>query len=171
MNTEILVKRTGQLFELPMLKSHLRVTSDEHDTLLTYLMTVATDWVENELGKTLLTQRLRVMHDNNSFCLPFGPVQKVLRVIYNKKEISPNDFSLEPQGDSLKITVPFRWKTSIVDVIYEAGFGNASEDVPSSLRHAVLGTIEYLYRHKGDLNALKDQTTPWLRAYRSYRII
>ncbi len=37
------------------------------------------------------------------------------------------------------------------DVTYEAGFGTDPEDVPSSLRHAVQGTIEYLYRHKGDL--------------------
>jgi hypothetical protein len=112
-----------------------------------------------------------VAHDNNSFCLPFGPVQKVLTVSYNKKDLQQNDFTAEPKGDSLKITVPFRWKTSIVEVTYEAGFGQEADDVPSSLRHAVLGTIEYLYRHKGDLNALKDQTTPWLRAYRSYRIV
>lgn len=171
MHTEVITKRTGQLFELAFLKSHLNISTKDHDVLLTYLMTVATDWVENQLGKTFLTQILKVTHNNNCFALPFGPVQEVIKVIYNKQELGPNNYVVDPEGDSLKITVPFRWKTTMVEVTYKAGYGVEADRVPSALRHAVLGTIEYLYNNKGDLRTLNDQTAPWLRAYRCYRIV
>ncbi len=171
MRTFITVPRKKLLFSLEMIKCHLRVTHNEHDMLLLYLMSVATDWVENELGKTLINQTRGIIHDNNSFCLPFGPVIKILEVKYHKKNLEAGQYTTEPKADTLRITVPFRWKSPNVEVIYEAGFGAEPENVPPSLQHAVLGTIEYLFEHKGDTHALQNMTAPWLHAHRSYRIL
>lgn len=171
METKIIIARTKQLFSLDMLKCHLRITSNESDEYLNYLMTVATDWVEDELGKTLLKQTRMVIHDNNSFCLPYGPVIKVVEVKYHKKLLKEDEYSIScDDWQKVKITVPFRWKCPNVEVMYEAGFGDNPEDIPAALRHAVLGTIEYLYAKKGELTALDGLTAPWLRAHRSYEI-
>lgn len=170
MQTQIVKPRTSKLLQLDLVKSHMRLSDDFHDNLLNYLIEVATDWVEEELGKTLLTQVRKVIHNNNSFCLPYGPVKEVIEVKYHKKILSEGEYEVEPKGDSLQITVPFRWKSPDVEITYRSGFGDHADDVPKALQHAVLGTIEYLYENKGDLKALEHQTAPWLRAYRCYRV-
>lgn len=167
----VLTPRTQELFPLDFIKSHLRISHDGQDDLLRYLLGVATDWVENELGKSLLKETRQVTHNNNRFCLPYGPIIKILAVQYHKKTLSQGEYGENPMGDTLEISVPFRWKCPQVVVQYEAGYGENARDVPSALRHAVLGTLEYLYENKGETETLEHHTAPWLRAHRSYRLI
>lgn len=171
MHTHITIARTQSLFTLDLVKCQLRIHHTDHDDLLKYLTTVATDWVEETLGKSLLKETRQVIHNNNCFCLPYGPVTKVLNVKYGNKVLDENQYSVSAKGDSLEVSVPFRWKSPEVVVTYEAGYGENPDDVPAVLRHAVLGTIEYLYENKGDIRALNHQTAPWLQAHRSYRIV
>jgi|688.fasta_scaffold1460791_1 uncharacterized phiE125 gp8 family phage protein len=171
MKNSIVKSRKKTIFDLKFIKNYMRVSGDDHDASLTYLMEVATDWVEEELGKTLITQTRNVIHRNNSFRLPYGPILKVLKVVYHKQELKEGDYTLEPLGDSVLLTVPFRWKCPEVDVTYEAGFGESAEEVPSVLRHAVLGTLEYLFEHKGDITSLENQSAPWLKAHRSFHVL
>jgi uncharacterized phiE125 gp8 family phage protein len=171
MHTHITIARTASLFSLQLIKCHLRIHHSDHDELLTYLTTVATDWVEETLGKSLLKETRQVTHNNNCFCLPYGPVTKVLNVKYSNKVLDPDQYSVVSKGDTLEVSVPFRWKSPEIVITYESGYGENPEDVPSVVRHAVLGTIEYLYENKGDIRALNHQTAPWLNALRSYRIV
>jgi uncharacterized phiE125 gp8 family phage protein len=170
MDTKILERNNTPVLSLDRVKSYLRITHNDDDSLLHYLMGIAVEWVENELNKSLLRQKRSVVHDNNCFCLPYGPLIDIISVKYHKKILAEGEYKVTPKGDSLVIEVPFHWKSPNIEVVYWAGFGENPDDIPPALRHAVLGTMEYLYDHKGDINALEDATLPWLKAHRTYRV-
>lgn len=169
-----LVPRQTSLFTLSFIKSHLRITFSDHDELLLFYLTAATDWVEEQLGKTLLKTTRQVSHHNNKFVLPYGPILKITAVSYHKKPLTDKEYTVTSYGDSLEIKLPFYWTCPTAVVTYEAGFGETPEDVPSSIRNAILGTLEYLYENRGELGdfrGLEEQKELWLKAHRTYRLV
>jgi uncharacterized phiE125 gp8 family phage protein len=170
MKTSVLTRPSLPLFELGFIKSYLKISTKDDYALLQYFLSVATEWVENELNKSLLTQKRYVSHRNNCFCLPYGPVIKIEEVKYHHKVLKEDEYTLIPKQDSVIIQVPFHWKSPVLEVTYVAGFGDNPEDVPLAMKHAVLGTIKYLYDHDGDMGSLEDCTLPWLKSHRTYSL-
>lgn len=171
MQTQTLKESANPLFPLQMLKDILLINTDHTDMQLAYYLRVATAWVEDNLNKSLLRKTLLVKHNNTRFCLPYGPVCRIIEVKYHKTVLRPDQYTQAIKGDSLIIEVPFHWgKDRTVEVTYEAGYGDHPDDVPQALRHAVLGTVSYLYDNQGDKALLEQYTAPWLQAHRLYRM-
>lgn len=178
----VLVKSDPTLFEHIEIYSLLHLKKEEiTDDQIKYYMATAINWVEDHLGKTLLTTTRESVSYNNRFVLPYGPVnwsvsdnannkEIIKKVIYGKKELKQDEYSIRVCGDSVEIQVPFSWKERALTVQYVAGYSN-KEAVPASLKNAVLGTIEYLFNNNGNVQALEAATAPWLQGYRTYRIV
>jgi hypothetical protein len=175
----VVQKSVLKLFDDAEIINHLRVQSRDLSTdQIKYYMDVATQWVQDQLGKTLLTMTRETVVYNNRFVLPYGPVlwnassqnkDIITKVIYGKKELEPHEYKVRMVGDSVEIQVPFSWKERALTVQYVAGYGDAGA-VPTPLKHAVMGTIEYLYNNNGNLEVLEAATAPWLQGCRTYRL-
>ena len=174
MHIKITTPSQETFFELSFVKTFLRITHDEDDELLAHIMTTAVEWVERELEKTLLTKEIYVAHDNNRFLIPCGPVQSVTSVKRKGATLEEGkDYTLTPRGDSFVIETPFRWKSAKLEIEFKAGFGDTAQEVPPTLKNAVLGTIGYLYENRGRINEkeLYEQATPWLHSHRCYSLV
>jgi hypothetical protein len=175
----VVQKSVLKLFDDAEIINHLRVHSQDISTdKIKYYMDVAIEWVQDQLGKTLLTMTRETVGYNNRFVLPYGPVlwnasgqskDTIKKVIYGKKELEPSEYKVRIMGDSVEIQVPFSWKEKALTVQYVAGYGDG-QAVPTSLKHAVMGTIEYLYNNNGNVEVLEAATAPWLKGCRTYRI-
>lgn len=172
MQTSIIEKRKTSLFTDDMIRNYLRLSTAEDASLLAHLLEVATDWVEDQLNKTFLTQTRRVSHRNTRFALPYGPVQRVKEVRLKGKRLTEEGYTLTPTltGESLVITLPFQWKSPEISVIYEAGYGEKKEDVPAVFQHAVLEILTLLYEHRGNISVLQDYVAPWLQTHKLYHL-
>ena len=175
----VVQKSSLKLFEDAEIINHLRIQPQDISTdQIKYYMDVAMEWVQDQLGKTLLTMNRETVCYNNRFVLPYGPVlwtassqnkDIIKKVIYGKKELEPSEYKVRIFGDSVEIQVPFSWKERALTVQYVAGYGDA-KSVPTPLKHAVLGTIEYLYNNNGNVEVLEAATAPWLNGCRTYRL-
>jgi hypothetical protein len=175
----VVQKSSLKLFEDAEIINHLRIQPQDISTdQIKYYMDVAMEWVQDQLGKTLLTMNREMVCYNNRFVLPYGPVlwtassqnkDIIKKVIYGKKRLEPSEYKVRIVGDSVEIQVPFSWKERALTVQYVAGYGDAKA-VPTPLKHAVMGTIEYLYNNNGNLEVLEAATAPWLNGCRTYRL-
>lgn len=174
MKIQIIQQSKEPVLDIAFVKSFLRIPTDKEDALLSDLIATATEWVENQIERSILQKTLKVMHYNHSFPLPQGPVLKVIEVKKKGKVLSleKEEYELVDQGHATYLKTPFSWRNTKIEVTYEAGFARKPQDVPQALRHAILGTVKYLYKG-GAINAkeIYDQTAPWLQAYREYRLV
>ncbi|OJU72832.1 MAG: hypothetical protein BGO07_01295 [Alphaproteobacteria bacterium 40-19] len=150
-------------------KSFLRCKSADEEVLKNLIKT-ATHWLEQKIERNLITRKMQAIHRNNQFILPFGPVQKILKVVYQKKEIQESEFELENCNGSTKIIVPFRWKSPVLDVTYLSGFGENSNKIPETIKQALMLTVEFLFESGNDFTTLERQVLPWLSSYKNYRL-
>ena len=175
----VVQKSVLKLFDDAEIRHHLRLQNRDISTdEIKYYLDVAMEWVQDQLGKTLLTTTRETVSYNNRFILPYGPVlwkasienkEVIKKVMYGKKELEPSGYKIRIVRDSVEIQVPFSWKEKALTVQYVAGYGDAGS-VPTPLKHAVMGTIEYLYNNNGNIDLLQAATAPWLKGCRTYRI-
>lgn len=169
------------IYSVKILKSYLRITGNDHDELLENLQRSAIAFVEKRLGKSLLRRHVEVQHDNE-FILPFGPVTDIIEdpsyMLKAKRASRPSstvtqyplNWTLTPYKDSYQLNFDFHWSCPLVRIVYETGYENP-EDIPACQRHAVLGTINWLYRGGKDLPSLDQHIEPWLKSERAYNIL
>lgn len=168
------------IYSTKILKSYLRITGDDQDALLESFQRSAIAFVEKRLGRSLLSKHIEIHHDN-AFLLPFGPVVDIIEeptyVSKSKNKSSkssiskhPLTYTLTPYQDSFQLNFDFHWSCPMIRIVYKAGYANP-EDIPACQRHAVLGTINWLYRGGKDLPSLDDHIDPWLKTERSYNIV
>ena len=176
MKISILEKRKASLFDPDFLSSYLRLGPEQAEKLkkhLEYLVEVATDWGQDRLGKTLLTQTIKVAHRNNDVLLPYGPVRKEdIQSVKRKGKIlnEGKEYSVEPYKDTQKVKTPFSWKSHEIEVIYMSGYGEKAEDVPLSIRNSILRSVETLYHNGGDIKNLEKDAAVLMSPYRDYFI-
>ena len=174
MRISILEKRKESLFDLAFLSSYLRLGPEQSNDLkdhLKYLVEVATDWGQERLGKTLLMQKIKVVHRNNDILLPYGPVQSndIHSVKRKGKTLEEGkDYSVVSYKDTQKVKTPFSWKSHEVEVIYSAGYGETAEDVPLSIRNSILRSVETLYHNGGDIKDLEKEASVLMSPYTDY---
>ena len=71
----VLKKADHVLFKDDEIRNHVRASSEElSDTQIKMYMATAIEWVQDQLGKTLLTTTRETVCYNNRFVLPYGPV-------------------------------------------------------------------------------------------------
>ncbi|BDB95913.1 head-tail connector protein [Candidatus Hydrogenosomobacter endosymbioticus] len=159
MDIKIIKESDKRLLSIAEIRGIMRISHDKDDWLLDHLMLSATDIVEKELERSMLTKIIHVSHENTRVILPYGPVSEIISVVCNGKELNEDEYKKTSRGDSFVIEVPFRWRKVRMEVKYKAGFGSEPKDVPSSMRHAVLNTLCYLYENRSsvDRNKLLDQ--------------
>lgn len=180
MSAKLLEAQTEPIVGLDEIKRFARVSHDDDDFLLEGLIKTATAWVEEATGKSLLKKKWSYSHNNNVLSLPHGPVLKVLEVNYGRRTLDAKDYTLRQEKNTTVVEVPFSWNRRKVTVIYTAGFGDKADDVPSTLKQAVMSTVTYIYENRypvpGNAHTAVSSTSnqaafePWIAYHRSYQL-
>lgn len=138
------------------LKLHSRITSNEmDDVLLPLRITAARQWVEHYTGRALITQTWRYTIDalptyGTSILLPWVPLISVTSITtYDTTNVSAvmtsTDYLVDVATEPARVVLNagFSWPSGLREaggavIVYVAGYGDAEENVPAPIRHAIL---------------------------------
>jgi len=150
---------------LAEVKEQLRVEGTDDDAILTRLIDVAVAYtdVRGALGQAMITQKWAQWVDSTppqSINLILGPVQGVTAVKYydtdgalqtddvNNYEVFGTEFATKigpKSGFSWPVTQD---RQDAIKIEYEIGYGDATTDVPQTIRHALLLMIGHWYDNR-----------------------
>ena len=132
-------------------KRHLRIESGDEDAYLADLVTAARAHVEHAAGRKLVTQTWRRYAAAGPVPLHVGPVQRIEAVtIYDADgfatALEPSDWTL--WDECLALADPRAARNGIeIDVV--VGYGDAPQDVPATLRRAILLLVAQGHEFRG----------------------
>ncbi len=153
-------------------KAYLKLSSDDEDSFLPFLITAARAHVESVTGRSLLKQiwtmeikppyppsspLVRLKGPELEIRLPKPPLIEVLTVEAGNKSIP-----FTTSENSLKLSNNL-WDQDLT-ITYSAGYGDSAESLPPDLKFATLMATRFFY--DGDITEL-----PLLHPYKVYRFI
>lgn len=163
-------------------KAHCRVDFTDDDTYITSLITAATTYLDYQygiLGQALITQRWSVAVDGpavdaeenfDHIHIPIVPTQTLISIqYYDTDEVlqtaTLSDFRLVADGSwaYVRPNTGVDWPTTYdradaITVTADCGFGDP-EDVPSTIKHAMLLLICHWYENRESVSAGIDMMT------------
>jgi uncharacterized phiE125 gp8 family phage protein len=159
---------------LAEVKAHLRVDDDTEDALVTAMIAGAVGTAEFYLGRSLITQTLRLAFDRwpeeaagpwssgpRIIELARPPVQSIAAVtVYDEDDqatVVDTDVYRLANGSNDRARLVLRqgqsWPTGVratdaVEIDYLAGYGDAGTDVPEPIRQGLLALIAFWFEHR-----------------------
>jgi uncharacterized phiE125 gp8 family phage protein len=144
-------------------KAHLRIDTDDEDTLISSIIVAARMLVERSLGLALITQSwshfLDAVPQRGCVALPLGPVQAVAAVRVHDGEGAASTFEADSYDTDLLFDPARVVLTAMVpsvgvrafngfEVAFAAGFGDAATDVPQPIRQALLLLVAHWFERR-----------------------
>lgn len=176
---ELVTAPTALPVSLAEVKAQLRIEHDDEDNYLDRLINTGVNMVDAKgvLGQGLITQTWAQWMSNNperEVALQLGPVQSVTAIKYYDTDgdlqtdtLSHYDVFGLSQNKTVKPKTGYGWPTAqlrqdAIKIEYVVGFGDASTDVPESLRHAMLMLIAHWYENReNELVGVASKTLPF----------
>jgi len=156
-------------------KAQLRLDTDADDAYVSALIVVARERVELFLRRALITQTFEYTIDQfpankyliytTSFIdLPRPPLQSVEWIKYidtagNQQTLPPDNYVVDASSNEMgRVALAWnqfwpitRWSINSVLIRFTAGYGDAAQDVPQSIRHGILIELSNLYENREDV--------------------
>jgi len=153
-------------------KNYLKIDTSADDTLISDMVDAATNYCENYLGQKFITQSIQEVFDKipkpkigdlfPTLFLTVHPVQSVTSITYtdtNETEQTWNAslYKVDTYRKAARITPSYGEvfpdilaEINSLTVTYVAGYGDASSDVPASIRQAVRLVLSDMYHNRSD---------------------
>ena len=153
-------------------KNYLKIDTSADDTLISDMVDAATNYCENYLGQKFITQTIAEVFDKipkpkigdlfPTLFLTVHPVQSVTSITYtdtNETEQTWNAslYKVDTYRKAARITPAYGEvfpdilaEINSLTVTYVAGYGDASSDVPASIRQAVRLVLSDMYHNRSD---------------------
>ncbi len=172
-------------------KAHLRIDGNAEDILIASLIVTSRLHVEAALGLALIQQGWRLTLDawpkGGVVGFPLRPVRSVTSVSVIDAAGAPTMVAAEDyllDGEGLRPRLVPRdgsWpepgrRTNGIEIAFAAGIGDASEDIPQPVRHAILLLVAHWYEHRDPLEigaaaaAIPPAVSDLLKPYREVRL-
>ncbi len=156
-------------------KLFLRVDGSTEDSVITSLMAVAREAAEQCIMRSLITQDWQITyHQYAPLCitLPMQPIQSVLSVVSVDEAgvqvtISSTHYAFDASAGVLEFDSEI--SGTQVRINYRAGYGDAANDVPHPIRHAILTHIAALFDDRS-AEAIPLSSRSLLQPYREVRL-
>ncbi|MDR2666607.1 MAG: head-tail connector protein [Holosporales bacterium] len=147
----IIEQAKNRFLDLLTFKSHLRLEHDHEDEYLKAIIDMATEILENSIGKPILKKKYKYIHYSSEFIsskkiqLPAAYVQNVVSV---KKIINENlkekcPYTTEICGN--KTCVITNGSRYPIEIKYIAGMTDNSAEISKDLQFAVLQIAKNIY--------------------------
>lgn len=175
----IVTQPASEVVTVAEMKSHLRIDSDDEDTIIGDYITAATDMVDaefGEIGQALITQTwslvLPMFPGSGRFDLPVSPVQSITSVTYYdgdnaEQTLTASAYRLTALQDRARVDLVngYSWpatydRADAVTVTYVAGYGDASTDIPEGIRQAVRMLAAHFYENREAVTEAKLAEAP-----------
>lgn len=175
------LKRTVDAISEPLTysdaKIHLRLSDDTDQTTVENLIKVSRYRVEQELGRSILTQTWRKTMDSfpssdeKPIVLSFPPVQSVSSIVYTDtngvlQTLSASKYLVDADSDHPRISLAYNqtWpdtydQKNVVTVTYIAGYLSVAT-VPANWIHAIKLLTEHYYDERGNVSDSKKYEIP-----------
>lgn len=177
-------------------KAHLRIDGSAEDILISSLIVTSRLHIEAALGLALIDQEWRLTLDkwpekrwskNKAVRFPLRPIRSVeevaVRDASGTRVVLPVEDYLLDQDAVAPRLVPRdgTWPSPGVpaggiEILFKAGMGEAAEDVPQPIRHAVLLLVAHWYEHRDPMEigsagaAIPAAVSDLLKPYREVRL-
>lgn len=146
-----IVKPAAEPVTLEDVKTHLRISDADEDTYLTDLIAVARDFLERDLDCCLITQSWRLFLDswpeNNSVSICRFPLNSIDAVhVYDvngdPQLVPPQNYHVDVNSKPARMYVNLAKQPQLpvngIEIDFTAGFGVLGQEVPDTLRRALL---------------------------------
>lgn len=164
-------------------KLHLRLDSDDEQSLVEGLIAAATNWIDGRngwLGRAIGTQTWDLVYDafpSGAIEVPFPPLQSVTGVFYADGEgveqpVDTDDYFVDNDSVPGWVVPSSSWPTSMstanaVRVRFVAGY----TEVPAAIKAAILLIVGHLHDNRGDAGGeLPKSAEMLLSPYKIWRI-
>lgn len=145
-------------------KAFLRVDGSDEDSFISTLITAARLHTESVSSRAMISQSWRVVRDrwppDRRVRLPVAPLRSLSAIraydtdgnatVLTLAEFQP-ETGVSPASlfvPALVSGMPAIRDHAGLEIDYVAGYGDAPEDVPQDLRHAVLTLVGYWFEHR-----------------------
>jgi len=147
-------------------KTHLRVDISDDDDLITALITAAREYCENFQNRAYITQVWKLWMDDwpeedDYIEIPLPPLQSVESVKYydtdgNENTFSSDYYSVDTESEPGRVYLNYgeTWPTDTlrprngIVVEFTAGYGDTADDVPQTVKQAMLLLIAHWYENR-----------------------
>ncbi len=162
MTYALITPPAAEALTLAETKAHLRLDSGDEDNLLARLIVVAREHLERTTGLCLMTQTWRLYLDSISedgmIPIARGPVQAVVAVtVYDELgeasaaplECHVLDGTRRPARLMLAHRIEAGRAINGIEIDFVAGFGPTANDVPDTLKRAMLTHVAQMFSCRG----------------------
>jgi uncharacterized phiE125 gp8 family phage protein len=146
--------------------THLRISHDSEDGLITSLIRAARDEVEAQTGLALITQSWRLTRDGwprgSRIALLRNPVASILSITtYDNSGaasvIDPSTYQVDTDARPARLYLgasPGALRVmNGLEVDFTAGYGDTADAVPDRLKRAILLLVAHWYEFRADYGA------------------
>jgi uncharacterized phiE125 gp8 family phage protein len=145
------------------LREHLRLDGTEQDTYLETLIDTATESIEGEADRQLITAGWTLTLDGfwgpGGIEMPRAPLQSVTAITYTDtagatQTLASSAYRAVTLAEIGRIHTAYgqslpslRAEPRNVSIVYEAGYGDAASDVPAAAKHMIKLIAAHLYEN------------------------
>ncbi len=147
-------------------KTHCRIDGSDDDDYLAGLITAARVYLEEVMRRAFLTQTWRASldawPDDSEITLPRAPLQSVISIVYKDSSgaqttlAETDDYLVDTDSEPGRIVpaVNKNWpETALypinpIQITYIAGYGDAPENVPATIRQAIRLLVGHWYENR-----------------------
>lgn len=162
---------------LDEIKAHLRIDSDDtnEEALLDAYLGAATRWTEGYCNRKWLTQTCTDVFDEFPTVIRprFSPLIAVTSITYiddagASQTLDSSVYQVDAVNEPGRIAVAYNedWPSlrggdlNAVTVVYTAGYGSSTSDVPEPVRNAIMMLAGSLYENREDTSPITMSTVP-----------
>jgi uncharacterized phiE125 gp8 family phage protein len=161
MKYSITTPPANPLWTAQELAYHLRLDDDlsadpNEQAYVAELLAAATEYAQNRMACSLLTQTITAYfynNDNDVLRLPRGPLVAITSVVDGHEQTITN-YTVSAAGVTDIITIPNGWAEPLT-VVYTAGYGATATQCPGDIRQAIRLHVGTMYENRESITDKK----------------